>query len=125
MKKKKNINWYDILVTDEVISKNEIIEEVWFLWSDLIKASVDLGNNRIAIWWELYVDEEEVLLEEWANQSNVWWINLYLNKDKNDWIEFDSMINLRPKDNNFSRGVDNPEIQEKIKNLVYRLIKDE
>ena len=125
MKKKLKVNWYDILITDEPISKNDVIKEVGFLWSDLIKAAVDLWNNKIAIGGELHADEEEVLLQEWANQSDIWWINLYLEKNKKDWIEFDSMINLRPRDNNFSRGVDDVKLQEKIKDLVYKLIKDE
>jgi len=33
-------------------------------------------------------------------------INLYPDVDGEDWIEFDSMINLRPASGNRSRGVD-------------------
>ena len=39
-----------------------------------------------------------------------------------DFIEFDSMINLRPSWENRSRGVDNEEIQRKIKINVDSLI---
>ena len=125
MKKFFEINWYKILLTDEQVSKEYIINEIWFLWWDIIKLAVDIEKWCIAIWWELHVDEEEILLENWSNQKDIWWINLYLNKDRKDWIEFDSMINLRPRDNNFSRWVDDKNIQEKIKDLVYKLIKDE
>ena len=125
MKKEFEVNWYKILLTDEQVYKNKIIDNLGFVYWDLIKASVDIERNIIAIWWELHVDEEEILLENGSKQNNIWWINLYLNESKDKWIEFDSMINIRPKDNNFSRWVEDKFIQEKIKNLVYWLIKDE
>jgi hypothetical protein len=38
-------------------------------------------------------------------------------------IEFDSMTNLRPSQGNRSRGVEDIKIQEKIKDIVSRLVK--
>jgi hypothetical protein len=40
-----------------------------------------------------------------------------------DWLEFDSMINLRPSFGNRSRGVDDPAVQEAIRRLVDRLVR--
>jgi len=39
-----------------------------------------------------------------------------------DWIEFDSMINLRPSQGNRSRGVDDPETRQRIAEVVSRLV---
>jgi hypothetical protein len=39
-----------------------------------------------------------------------------------DFIEFDSMINIRPSQSNRSRGVDNPKLKMKIINIVNKLI---
>ena len=39
-----------------------------------------------------------------------------------DFIEFDSMINLKPQFGNRSRSVENEEIQNKIREVVGRLI---
>jgi hypothetical protein len=50
-------------------------------------------------------------------------INLYPDVDGPDWLEFDSMINLRPSFGNRSRGVDEPSIREAITNLVDRLVR--
>jgi hypothetical protein len=38
------------------------------------------------------------------------------------WIEFDSMINIRPSHGNTSRGIDNPELQKKIIKIVNKLV---
>jgi hypothetical protein len=124
MKKIFEVEWYKILVFDEPISKQEIIDTVGFLRWTLIKAVIDIWKKMIAVWWELHVDEEQLLLELWSNQSDLWWINLYLQKSKDEWIEFDSMINVRVRDWNRTRGVDDPKKRELIKQVVYDLILD-
>ena len=40
-----------------------------------------------------------------------------------DWLEFDSMINLRPSFGNRTRGVDDPATREAIATLVERLVR--
>jgi hypothetical protein len=40
-----------------------------------------------------------------------------------DWVEFDSMINLRPSFGNRSRGVDDPATREAIVRLVEGLVR--
>jgi len=70
----------------------------------------------------LHADEETLLLENGSKQENLWGINIYPEiKDKN-WIEFDSMINLRPSQGNRSRGVENPETQKIIIEIVEKLV---
>jgi hypothetical protein len=50
-------------------------------------------------------------------------INLYPQLDRPDWIEFDSMINLRPSFGNRTRSVDDPATQEAIVSLVTDLVR--
>ena len=72
---------------------------------------------------EMHADEERELLTTGSKQSALWGINLYpelYNTD--DFIEFDSMINLRPSQNNKSRGIDDINIQNKIREIVLNLI---
>jgi len=116
-----DVNWYKIILFDEKVDKDFLINEVWLLWWELIKAVVDVEKKIIAAGWELHADEEEVLLENGSLQESLWWINLYFDK----WleIEYDSMINIRPKQNNMSRFVEDQEVREKIKEIVYSLIK--
>ena len=51
-----------------------------------------------------------------------WGINLYPEASGDDWLEYDSMIDLRPSFGNRSRGVDNPETRAAIAALVARLL---
>ena len=51
-------------------------------------------------------------------------INIYPEERKENFIEFDSMINLRPGQGNRSRGVESKAIRKKIINILDKLIKD-
>jgi hypothetical protein len=72
---------------------------------------------------ELHADEEELLLEGGSAQANLWGINLNPDLAEEDWIEFDSTINLRPSQGNRSRGVDDPAVRRKIIEVVSRLVR--
>ena len=39
-----------------------------------------------------------------------------------DWIEYDSVINLRPSHGNVSRGIDDPNIRQKIREIIHQLV---
>ena len=71
---------------------------------------------------ELHADEEALLLDQGSRQQDLWGINLYPDKSGDDFIEFDSMINLRPGQGNRSRDVQDPAIRQKIKDIVNQLV---
>lgn len=89
----------------------------------LVKAVVDVEKEIMVVNGELHSDEEAFLLQKGSKQENLWGINLYPEAKKDDWIEFDSMINLRPHQKNLSRGVDDPAIRKKIMKIVNQLVK--
>ncbi|MFH1097143.1 MAG: DUF5674 family protein [Candidatus Desantisbacteria bacterium] len=91
-------------------------------FGNIVKVVVDIEDEIIAIDAELHSDEEALLLENGSKQKNLWGINLYPELEGDDFIEFDSMINLRPSQGNRSRGIDNPEIREKIRSVVDKLV---
>ena len=92
-------------------------------FGDMVKAVVDVERGIMAVDAELHADEEELLLEAGSAQANLWGINLYPDVAEEDWIEFDSMINLRPSQGNRSRGVDDPGVRRKILEIVSRLVR--
>jgi hypothetical protein len=95
------------------------------MYGNLVKAVVDVEKGIMVVSGELHSDEENLLLKKGSKQQNIWGINLYPDKyPSEDWIEFDSMINLRPSFNNFSRGVDDPKIRQKIVEIVNKLINE-
>lgn len=88
----------------------------------LIKAVVDVEKRVMAIGGAMHCDEESVLLEKGSNQGDLWGINIYPEKIGEEFIEYDSMINLRPSQGNYSRGIDDPQIREKITQIVWSLV---
>lgn len=93
------------------------------MFGDLVKAVVDVEKEIMAIDAELHSDQESHLLQEGSEQKNLWGINIYPEfENSEDFIEFDSMINMRPSQGNRSRGVDNPETRVKIIKIVKKLV---
>ncbi|MHB8893753.1 MAG: DUF5674 family protein [Candidatus Geothermincolia bacterium] len=89
----------------------------------LVKAVVDVKTGVMAVDGELHADQEALLLEDGSSQGDLWGINLYPDVAGDDWLEFDSMINLRPASGNRSRGVDDPGIRDRIRVVVTRLVR--
>ena len=90
-------------------------------FGDMVKAVVDIEKEIMAIGGEMHADEEAFLLEQGSKQENLWGINLYPDSDQADFIEFDSMINIRPRQGNRSRAVENEELRKKIFVIVGKL----
>lgn len=110
-------------LVDQKISLEELHQMSTKMFGSLVKAVVDVKKEIMVVDADMHADEEEVLLESGSLQANLWGINLHPNDiDTENWIEFDSMINLRPSQGNRSRGVENPEIKKKIKAIIARLV---
>jgi hypothetical protein len=105
------------------ISIKELTEMSTKMFGNLVKAVVDIEKEIMAVDAELHADEEALLLENGSQQKNLWGINMYPELTGDDFLEFDSMINLRPSQNNRSRGVTDVEIQKKIIAIVNKLVR--
>jgi len=92
-------------------------------FGDLVKAVVDIARGIMAVGGELHSDEEALLLSDGSRQGDLWGVNLYPDRHGAlDFIEFDSMINLRPRQGNRSRSVDDPGTRASIAEIVDRLV---
>ena len=105
------------------ITLAEIKEMAAAMFGDMVKAVVDVERRVMAVDAELHADEEAVLLERGSRQVDLWGINLYPDMPEEDFIEFDSMINLRPARGNRSRGVGDQTLRERIVSIVDELVK--
>ncbi|NQU74370.1 MAG: hypothetical protein HQ547_06670 [Candidatus Omnitrophica bacterium] len=92
------------------------------MFGNMVKAVVDVDRNLIAVDAELHSDLEALLLEDGSQQKGLWGINFYPEMRGDDFIEFDSMINMRPSQGNKSRGVDNEQTKKKIIEIVNKRI---
>ena len=113
----------EIKIVKAPISKDELKNLAREGFGDMIKAVVDVQQGIMAIGGELHADEEVVLTErEGSTREDVWGVNLYPDATDDGFIEYNSMVNIKPAQGNRSRGVENREVQEKIKAIVKKLI---
>ena len=108
-----------------IITLSELNDMAASMYGNLVKAVVDVKRGILVVDSELHVDQEQFLLEQGSNQKDLWGINLYPQKyGSDDFIEFDSMINIRPRQQNMSRGIENEEIKKCIIGLVLRKVSE-
>lgn len=112
----------EIIIIRTSVTKADLIVMAQQQFGDMVKAVVDVDQGIMAIGGELHSDEEAVLLEQGAVQKNLWGINLYPERPASEWIEFDSMINVRPSGGNRSRYVEHAEIRDAVTAIVNRLV---
>jgi hypothetical protein len=93
-------------------------------FGDMVKAVVDLRRRVMAVAGELHSDEEAALIEDGSAQADLWGINLYPAESGDAWIEFDSMINVRPSKGNRSRTVDDADTRMRIREIVAALVRE-
>jgi hypothetical protein len=105
------------------ITLQELIELAAESFGDLAKAVVDIDRGIMAVGADFHADEEASLLDDGSRQAALWGINLYPAAHGDpDWVEYDSLINLRPRQGNQTRSVDDPATRERIAAIVNRLV---
>ncbi len=106
-------------ILQEKTDKNQLWKSDNIYNDEMVKAVVDVKREIIGIDAEMHADIEQFLLADGSEQDDLWGINLYPDGfDESGMIEFDSMINVRPRQGNRSRSVENLEMQQKIREIV-------
>ena len=92
-------------------------------FGDFVKAVVDIEQRVMAVGGDLHSDGESALLETGSRQSDLWGINLFPNQFGQDgWVEYDSLINIRPGVGNRSRGVEDTHTRQLVLEVVNELV---
>lgn len=91
-------------------------------FGDMIKCVADVERRLLALDADLHADLERLLLEDGSAQENLWGFNLWVEEEGEDFIEFDSLINIRSWQGNPSRNVEDPQARESIKSIVKQFI---
>ncbi len=113
----------EIRIIKKPITRLELKKIAEERFGDLVKVAVDIEQEVMAVGGELHVDEEVLLIEkEGSRQENIWGINIYPEETEDAFIEFDSMINLKPMFGNRSRDIDDPKVKERIIKVVHKLV---
>ena len=111
-----------VKILKESITLDELRQTAASLYGNLVKAVVDVENELVAVDAELHSDLEALLLEDGSAQKDLWGINLYPDKRGEEFVEFDSLINIRPSQGNRSRGVDDENMRRRILGIVAKRI---
>jgi hypothetical protein len=111
-----------IEIVSTPISRQRLQEIAEERYGDMVKGVVDVERRILALGAELHADEEKALIESGSQQIHLWGINIFPQLSNDEWIEFDSLINVRPKQNNRTRSVESLEIRSKIVHIVQQLI---
>ena len=112
----------EIRVLAHSITRDELKRIAREQFGDFVKAVVDVERGIVALGGELHADAEAVLLESGSTQENLWGINFYPEKSQDEWIEFHSMIKIRPSLDNRSWDVENPAMRAKIASVIETFI---
>lgn len=109
-------------ILQTTITRAELVALAENTFRDMIKCVADVKQGLLAIDAELHADLERLLLENGSAGEDLWGFNLYPDEEGEDFIEYDSLINIRSWQGNPSRGISNPEIREAIEKIVSQFI---
>ena len=113
----------EIKIITQSLSLDELKDFAEQGFGDFVKAVVDVEKRIMALGGELHADEEAGLLDNNSRQEHLWGINLYpKHHGTNEWLEFDSFINIRPNQGNRSREIEDGTLKKKIRDIVDELI---
>lgn len=112
-----------MIIVKERINITEIREMAEKMFGSLVKVMVDVEKEIMAVDALLHADLMELLIgEEESESKNLWGINIHPDKVGEDFIEFDSMMNLKPALGNKTRGVEDENIRKKIIEIINKLV---
>ncbi|MBI5035275.1 MAG: hypothetical protein HZB51_32510 [Chloroflexi bacterium] len=89
---------------------------------DYIKLAVDVEREILAGGGGAHADCESALLANGSKQENVWGADW---NPETEEVSFESLINIRPKQNNRGMIIQDPVLREKVSRIVLRIFKGE
>ena len=113
-----------MLILDHPITRAVLKEYAANTFGDMVKCVADIDKGLLAIDADLHADLERLLLENGSQQTSLWGFNLYPDETGDDFIEYDSLINIRSWQGNPSRDILDKGVREIIASIVDKFITD-
>ncbi len=85
--------------------------------SPFSKAAVDISKKTVSIGGEFHVDCAEELIENGSSSKDIWGINIY----PDGHVDFISLVNIRPAQNNRTMDITDENIRNTIKEIINSL----
>lgn len=112
----------EIKIIKKRISNDELMVFLGKPFSEMIKFVVDVEKQIIALGGEMHADAEQILIEDGSEQKNLWGGNIYPKLKGEEKIEFTSLINIRPSQDNCSMEIQDKNIKAKAIEIINDLI---
>ena len=108
-----------IITKKEPFTKEEIkkLKEQFDVY---IKTVIDIEKKLCSAGCDRHFESEKILLDGGSKQSNLWGGGLDLETGE---IDYNSMINLRPSQDNPSRDILSKDVREKFDSVVTKILK--
>jgi hypothetical protein len=107
------------MIIREKITKKELEDVFDKSYGIMTKVVVDIERNILSIGCEFHIDCNEELVNDGSAQKNLWGANLY-RKDYN--IDFVSLTNIKPLEENRSMEIQNHAIKKKVEKIIKELL---
>lgn len=108
-----------ILIIREPATREQLAQLSETSGGTLVKLAVDVERRVLAGGGELHADCEAALLEDGSQQSDVWGADWYpLARE----VGFESIINIRPRQQNLTLEVQHPDLRSQIEAIVRQLL---
>ncbi len=112
----------DIIIVRD-IADQKVLGDLADKWHKvLVKGVVDIEKGDVALGGEWHMDANNLLIANGSQQSNVWGFNIYQDETGEDALEYISLINIRPAQNNRSMEVEDELIREKMKEIIQKIV---
>lgn len=82
--------------------------------SPFYKAAADIEKETLSVDCELHIDCADELVQSGSEAKDVWGFNIY----PDGTIDFVSLINIRPQDDNRGMEIEDAKIRNKIESIV-------
>ena len=113
-----------IKIIEKKISKKELREIAKEVFGDMVKCTADIVQMRLAVGGELHMDSNELLIKTGSSQQDVWGFNIYPDMPEADLLEFNSLVNIKPRLGNRSANIMDEKVQKKIREVVKKFVTD-
>ncbi|MDO8593426.1 MAG: DUF5674 family protein [bacterium] len=107
-----------IKIIEDSIPLDELREIAKEFYGTMVKGVVDIEKGIVAFGGEYHMDSNIMILDHGSRQGDVWGFNIYPDMPRNSWIEYVSLINIRPLANNRDMEVQDPQIRARMKEII-------
>ena len=108
-----------IITTQKPYSPEEI-EKLKEEFDVYVKSVIDIKRKVCSAGMDRHFEGEQILIKQGSKQSDIWGGGIDLETKE---IDFNSFINIRPRDNNLKNEIQSEEIKKEYKKLTEYFLK--